>query len=339
MAGILLESDPELAHEHALAASQRAGRVAVVREALAVTAYQTGDFALALREARTYRRISGKDDQLPLMVDSERGLGRPDRALELGRSVDAAKLEPAVRAALAIAMSGARLDLGQTERALAELEIPQLDPDRAFSYSPDLFAAYATVLEDLGRTDDAAVWYARAERAENALDDAAADFEIVDIIDTIDHDLARDVEDEERRAAAAAEAERLAAEDAAFEAEIAAAEAAQAAERGEAVPADESDAAAPTVHSSDEVDDADDAADDAPASGMALAVEAEADEVAAADEAAAEAVAAEASVDDEALRADAAVYDPEDELAELLEDDDTDTDESGEAAGGPVREG
>ncbi|WP_306893349.1 hypothetical protein [Agromyces albus] len=179
----LLEDDPELAHEHALSAGRRAGRIAVVRETLAITAYATGDFALALRELRTYRRISGNNDQLPLMVDSERGVGRPDRALEVGRAVDRAELAPAVQVGLAIAMSGARLDLGQPELALAELEIPQLDPDRAFSYSPALFSAYAEVLEELGRKADAATWRARAERAEAALGGPAESevFEIFEV--------------------------------------------------------------------------------------------------------------------------------------------------------------
>ena len=77
------------------------------------------------------------------MVDSERGVGRPDRALEVGRAVDRSALPTAVRVELAIAMSGARLDLGQPERALLELEIPELDPDRAFEWSPGLFAARA----------------------------------------------------------------------------------------------------------------------------------------------------------------------------------------------------
>ena len=178
----LLEDDPELAHRHAQSAARRAGRVAVVRETLAITAYATGDFALALRELRTYRRISGSNDQLPLMVDSERGVGRPDRALEVGRAVDRAELPAAVQVGLAIAMSGARLDLNQPELALAELEIPQLDPDRAFSYSPALFSAYAEVLEELGRTADAAVWRSRAERAEAALG-GPAEAELVEIFE------------------------------------------------------------------------------------------------------------------------------------------------------------
>ena len=178
MASRLIDTDPELAHRHALSASRRAGRIGVVRETLAITAYATGDFALALRELRTYRRITGSNDQIALMVDSERGVGRPDRALELGRSVDRASLPNDVQVSLAIAMSGARLDLGQDEAALAELEIPQLDPNRAFSWSPDLFHAYAEVLEALGRDADAATWRERAERAELALEEAHADAEL-----------------------------------------------------------------------------------------------------------------------------------------------------------------
>ncbi|WP_156401829.1 hypothetical protein [Agromyces sp. Soil535] len=177
-----LDEDPELAHHHAMSAARRAGRIAVVRETLAITAYATGDFALALRELRTYRRISGNNDQLPLMVDSERGVGRPDRALEVGRAVDRNELPAAVQVGLAIAMSGARLDLGQPELALAELEIPQLDPDRAFSYSPALFSAYAEVLEELGRDTEAAPWRARADRAEEALG-GPAEAELVEIFE------------------------------------------------------------------------------------------------------------------------------------------------------------
>lgn len=185
MAGRLIDEDAELAHRHALSAARRAGRVGVVRETLAITAYATGDFALALRELRTYRRISGSENQLALMVDSERGVGRPDRALELGRSVDRSTLPAEVQAALAIAMSGARLDLGQTDAALAELEVPQLDAGRAYSYSPALFRAYADVLEELGRAADSERWSALADRAEQALSEAAGgdDDETVDVIE------------------------------------------------------------------------------------------------------------------------------------------------------------
>ena len=170
MAARLIDDDPALAHQHAISAARRAGRIGVVRETLAITAYAIEDYALALRELRTYRRITGRDDQLPMMVDSERGLGRPEKALELGRSVPRSTLPVPVQVELAIAMSGARLDLGNPEAALVELEIPQLDPKTVFSYSPGLFDAYATVLEELGRTAEAEQWYTRAEIAADALD-------------------------------------------------------------------------------------------------------------------------------------------------------------------------
>ena len=177
MAATLIDDDPTRAHQHALSAARRAGRIGVVRETLAITAYETGDYALALRELRTYRRITGSNDQLPLMVDSERGVGRPERALELGRTVDRAELSPAVRVALSIAMSGARLDLGQSDMALAELQVPELDPNKAFEWSPELFAAYAEVLGELERSDEAAVWRKRAIVAAEVLDERSGVFE------------------------------------------------------------------------------------------------------------------------------------------------------------------
>ncbi|WP_174844849.1 hypothetical protein [Cryobacterium sp. TMS1-13-1] len=220
MAARVIDENPQLAHQHVMSAARRAGRIGVVRESLAITAYATGDFALALRELRTYRRISGSNDQLPLMVDSERGVGRPDRALELGRSVDRSTLSPSVQVGLAIAMSGARLDLGETDAALVELEIPQLNPNTAFSYSPELFAAYAEVLSELGREDEADEWLQRASRADAAIGASGDDDETVEI-EEIEEDndaaLAAEAadagdEDDEDDTVAAGEAARAVAE-------------------------------------------------------------------------------------------------------------------------------
>ena len=166
MVNLLHEQDPQLAHKHALAAAKRAGRIAVVRETLGVTAYLVGDYGLALRELTTFRRLSGSNDQIPLMVDSERGLGRPAKALELGRSVDRSKLPASVRANLAIAMSGARLDLEQNDLALAELEIPELNPSKVFEYSIALFRAYGETLILNNRESEAKRWFDLADQAE-----------------------------------------------------------------------------------------------------------------------------------------------------------------------------
>ncbi len=182
MAARLIESDAELAHRHAASAARRAGRIAVVRESIAITAYATGNFSLALRELRTFRRLSGSDNQIALMVDSERGVGRPDRALEVGRSVDRNDLPIEVRVALAIAMSGARLDLNQGPEALDELRIPELDPDIAYSWSSDLFHAFANALEELGEPRRALEWRNRAKRAERAVEVPDSD-ETIEIVE------------------------------------------------------------------------------------------------------------------------------------------------------------
>ena len=186
MVGILLETEPELAHQHAISASRKAGRIPVTRETLAITSYVLGDFAGALRELRTYRRLSGSENQLPMMIDCERGLNRPEKALELGRSVDRTTLPVDVQVQVAIAMSGARLDLGQVQQALFELEIPQLDPNTAFSWSAELFAAYATVLEDLGRTDEAEQWRSRALRAEAAIEAEFGEDDTIDVLEIVE---------------------------------------------------------------------------------------------------------------------------------------------------------
>jgi hypothetical protein len=167
MVSLLIDDDPALAHKHALAASRRAGRLAIVHETLGLTAYASGEFALAIRELLTHRRLSGSNDQLPLIVDSERGLGRPERALEAVVGIDRSELDTGVRINLAIVLSGARLDLGQAKLAVQELEIPELNPKRIFQQSPLLFRSYAECLREAGSDGDK--WDELALRAEKAM--------------------------------------------------------------------------------------------------------------------------------------------------------------------------
>ena len=208
MVSLLIDQDPELAHEHALAAADRAGRIAVVRETVGCTAYAVGDFALALRELLTHRRISGSNEQIALIVDSERGLGRPERAIEVGRSVDSKGLSAEARVNLAIAMSGARLDLGQAELALSELEIAELNPKKVFAYSPPLFFAYADVLEDLGREPEAKSWADLGNRAAIALSGEEDEDETITVLEEIEIPVRREWTPEEREARARQREER-----------------------------------------------------------------------------------------------------------------------------------
>ncbi|NUL49398.1 hypothetical protein F7P69_30000 [Cellulosimicrobium funkei] len=181
MAGRLLDIDPELAFEHALAASRRGGRLGCVREAVGLTAYGAGQYAEALREFRTYRRITGDNTHVPEMVDSERALGRHEKALELAGEVDQSSLDRAVRVELVMVLSGIHRDLGDLGSALAVLQIPELDRNRGFSFSPRLFRAYADALEEAGRAEEAAAWERQAVVAERAL--GIGEFEDPEIVD------------------------------------------------------------------------------------------------------------------------------------------------------------
>lgn len=126
MAGALLDEDPETALAHARAAQRRAGRVAVVRETAGLAAYRAGEYDEALRELRTARRLSGSEAQLPVMADCERGLGRPERALEMATSPQAQRLPRAAQIELAIVAAGARQDLGEPDAAVLALQLPEL---------------------------------------------------------------------------------------------------------------------------------------------------------------------------------------------------------------------
>ncbi len=184
MAGRLMDEDPELAFAHALAASRRGGRLGVVREAAGMAAYAAGKFADALREFRTYRRISGDDAHLPEMVDAERALGRIDKALDMAAEAQLEKLPVTSRVELAIVVAGIHLDQGNPEQAVKALQIPQLNPRRGFSYSPRLFAAYAQALKAAGQTTEANKWSSLANRAAHALGlDIEPEPEILDLSD------------------------------------------------------------------------------------------------------------------------------------------------------------
>ena len=165
-AGLLLDEDPEEALAHARAARARSGRIAAVREAVGIAAYHCGDWAQALAELRAARRMGSKSALLPLIADCERGIGRPERAIELARSADATQLTGDDADELRIVVAGARSDLGQHEQALAMLSTPQLDPKRTGQTAARLFYVYAETLLALGRKPEALRWFINAAAAD-----------------------------------------------------------------------------------------------------------------------------------------------------------------------------
>lgn len=166
VAGDLLHDDPQAALEHARAARGRASRIAGVREAVGIAAYHCGDWAQALSELRAARRMGSKSPLLPLIADCERGVGRPERAIELARTPEAEQLTGDDAEELRIVVAGARCDLGQTEQALAGLSSPPLDPKRTGETAARLFYVYAEILLALDRRDDAVQWFLHAAAAD-----------------------------------------------------------------------------------------------------------------------------------------------------------------------------
>ncbi|WP_319450559.1 MULTISPECIES: tetratricopeptide repeat protein [unclassified Mycobacterium] len=165
-AGELLEEDPAAALEHARAARARSGRIAAVREAVGIAAYHCGDWAQALAELRAARRMGSRSPLLALIADCERGVGRPERAIELARSAEAEQLTGDDADELRIVVAGARSDLGQFEQALAVLSSPPLDPAQTGQAAARLHYAHAETLLALGRSDEALQSFMRAAAAD-----------------------------------------------------------------------------------------------------------------------------------------------------------------------------
>ncbi|RCG29588.1 tetratricopeptide repeat protein [Sphaerisporangium album] len=157
------DDDPELAYEHAKVARRFAARIGVVREAVGLAAYRAGQYAEALSDLRAARRLTGSDEFLPIMADCERGLGRPERALDLVRSPEAERLDRAGRIELAIVESGARRDLGQHDAAVITLQrLPELRVPEPRPWSARLTFAYADALAQAGHLEAATDWFERA---------------------------------------------------------------------------------------------------------------------------------------------------------------------------------
>jgi tetratricopeptide (TPR) repeat protein len=193
-----LAEDPEQGYGYAQAAKRLAARVGVVREACGIAAYRTSRWAEALSELRAARRMTGRDDYLPIMADCERALGRLDRALALVREAKATELERVTEIELRIVESGIRRDQGLPEAAVIALQVPELTAGRLRPWSARLFYAYADALLAADRADEARDWFARAAEADTEGETDADDrLNELDGIDFEDLDDGPDLDDDQ----------------------------------------------------------------------------------------------------------------------------------------------
>ena len=170
---IHMDSDPELAHKHGIAAAHHAGRLAVVRESAGYAAYRAGHYEIALKELRAAHRISGDVSMWPVMADCERGLGRPLKALNLAGSEEVKRLAKPEEIEMRIVASGARSDLGELDAAVITLTCKELKTENE-EWAVRLRYAYADALDTAGRKEEATEWFAKCAAIDHdELTDAA----------------------------------------------------------------------------------------------------------------------------------------------------------------------
>jgi hypothetical protein len=187
-----LAADPEQAYRYAQAAKQLAARVGIVREVSGIMAYKSGRWAEALTELQAGRRMTGRNDYLPLMADAERGLGRLDRALDLVHSAEAKRLPRAAQIELRIVESGIRRDQGLADAAVLALQVPELTDGKPRPWSARLFYAYGEALLAAGRTEAAREAFSRAVVA-----DEVEETDALARLDELDGISVTDLEDDE----------------------------------------------------------------------------------------------------------------------------------------------
>ena len=162
MVARLIDEDPESAYAYSKIALRLASRVAAVREAAGFAAYANQKYSEALAEFRAARRMTGSVDLWPVMADCERGLGRPEKALDMAGAAEVHKLDKAGQVEMRLVAAGARRDMDQLDAAIVTLQSPELASNTVQPWTARLRYAYADALLAAGREDEAREWFVKA---------------------------------------------------------------------------------------------------------------------------------------------------------------------------------
>ncbi|MEU5701487.1 hypothetical protein ACFFS2_16615 [Streptomyces aurantiacus] len=192
MVARLIDEDPEGAYGYSRVALRLASRVAAVREAAGFAAYATQKYSEALAEFRAARRMTGHADLWPMMADCERGLGRPEKAVEMAGAPEVKKLDKAGQVEMRLVAAGARRDLDQLDAAIVTLQSPELASNSAQPWTARLRYAYADALLAAGREGEAREWFAKAVESDKDgstdASDRLAELDGVEFVDALDED-------------------------------------------------------------------------------------------------------------------------------------------------------
>ncbi|MEU6539929.1 hypothetical protein [Streptomyces sp. NPDC047000] len=192
MVARLIDEEPERAYAYSKVALRLASRVAAVREAAGFAAYANQNYAEALAEFRAARRMTGNQELWPLMADCERGLGRPEKALDMAGAPEVQKLDKSGQVEMRLVAAGARRDLGQLDAAIVTLQSSELASSSVQPWTARLRYAYADALLAGGREGEAREWFAKAVEADRDgstdASDRLAELDGVDFVDALDEE-------------------------------------------------------------------------------------------------------------------------------------------------------
>ncbi|MFF1452386.1 hypothetical protein ACFVYF_30280 [Streptomyces sp. NPDC058274] len=201
MVARLIDEDPEGAYGYSRVALRLASRVAAVREAAGFAAYASQKYSEALAEFRAARRMTGNVDLWPVMADCERGMGRPEKALDMAGAPEVHKLDKAGQVEMRLVAAGARRDMDQLDAAIVTLQSPELASSSVQPWTARLRYAYADALLAAGREGEAREWFAKAiESDKDGSTDASdrlAELDGVEFVDALVEDGAETVTETE----------------------------------------------------------------------------------------------------------------------------------------------
>ncbi|WP_199566614.1 tetratricopeptide repeat protein [Streptomyces triticagri] len=204
MVAKLIDEDPEQAYGYSKVALRLASRVAAVREAAGFAAYTNQKYSEALAEFRAARRMTGSAELWPVMADCERGLGRPEKALDMAGAPEVQRLDKAGQVEMRLVAAGARRDMDQLDAAIVTLQSPELAANSVQPWTARLRYAYADALQAAGREEEAREWFAKTLEADRdgATDasDRLAELDGVEFVDAFDDEIEADADREERTA-------------------------------------------------------------------------------------------------------------------------------------------
>ncbi len=153
-------------------AKKLAPRSATIRELLGLSAYRTGQWEEALRELRTYRRITGDLIHMPVEMDCLRALGRKNDVTKTWNALFEHDVSPAVSHEARVVYASFLLDEGKAREAWEVIKPGRLIASPSPGELRRWFVAAKVALE-AGDSD-------AARRLLAALDEQEPDFEGVE---------------------------------------------------------------------------------------------------------------------------------------------------------------